>query len=235
MLAEDRAIRNLAGMYLTRVIEAQIISADEKRDYVEQRAVSVEVPEDIIAATAEKAKTSFWYDRDGGGPLGREGRRFTYARSCIDEAPVPLSAKRREALSVPTFAEEPPPWLEWIDSGNDAALCAVGHSEPFYDSAEIFQAVVEDVRSQLLGKARTWVIDSVESRTDCREGRDCTQHIEQMLAATTEAISKGVAVTHFWYDRIGTKRRRSAWGWGCVYRGDVAQRGLERMRQQLGL
>lgn len=234
-LAAGRAIRNLAGMYLTRVIEAEIISADEQRDYVEQRAVSVEVPEDILEATAQRADVEFWYDRDGTGPLGREGRRFTYARSCIAEAPVPLSAKRMEALAVPTFAEEPPPWLEWIDSKNDAALCAVGHSEPFYDSAEIFQAVVEDVRSQLLGKARTWVIDSVEHQTDCREGRDCTHRIEQMLAATTEAISKGVAVTHFWYDRTGAKRRRSAWGWGCVYRGDVARRGLERTRRALGL
>jgi hypothetical protein len=235
-LAKERAIKNLAGMYLTRIIEAEIISADENQDYVEQHAVTVEVPEDVIEATASRAKTVFWYDRDGGGPLGREGRRFTYARSCIDDLPAAMSAKRMEALSVPPFAADPPPWLDWIDSKNDAALCAVGQSDPYYDSAEIFQGVVENVRSQLLGKAETWIIDSMADESVCRaDGSACQDRAAQILAATSEAISKGVAVTHFWYDRKGAKRRRAAWGWGCVYRGDLVERGLDRMQEQLGL
>lgn len=235
-LATERAVTNLAGMYVSHVIDTELSKATERSNFGGRRMVTVEVPEDIVELAASKAETETWRDADGTGPLGKEGRGFTYARACIDDLPVTtLSGKRKKALSYPPFTTDPPPWLDWVTSRDGAALCAVGMSDPFYDPAEIFQAVVDSVRAQLLVEAKTWVAEEVETRVDCRADRDaCDARIRAELAITTEALSKGVAVTHFWYDRVGAHgKKRAAWGWGCVYKANAAQAAYDKMRQEL--
>ncbi|CAN0590980.1 unnamed protein product, partial [Laminaria digitata] len=84
-LATTRAIKTLAGAYLTAVIQSEISRSNEARDYAARTELVVEVPEDVVDATADAINDpDLWRDPQGVGPIGPEGRGFTYARVCID-------------------------------------------------------------------------------------------------------------------------------------------------------
>jgi len=231
-LATTRAIKTLAGAYLTAVIQSEISRSNEARDYAARTELVVEVPEDVVHATADAINDpDLWRDPQGVGPIGPEGRDFTYARVCIDDPAIEAGGGVEE-MGAP-FADEAPAWLDRPVRGTASALCAQGYSPPVYDPATVFRNVEEEVRAQLLERAKTWVLEDIESNTRCREAGDCRQRIDAELAITTEAISRGVVLTHFWYDWRGEKRRRGAWGWGCVYRGVVAEHALDHVRARL--
>ena len=47
-------------------------------------------------------------------------------------------------------------------------------------------------------------------------------------------ISKGAVVTHYWYDRDGIgpfQKRRTTYGWGCVYPVDVLQQSAAAVEE----
>lgn len=233
-LAVENGVRTLAGAYLTAVVQSEISRSNQSADVSMRTELVTEVPEDVLAATAEAIREpDVWRDPEGVGPLGPEGRGYTYARVCIEDPQIRVDPGRRRAADIAPFSSEPPDWLEWLGSQDDATMCALGFSLPVYDPATIFANVEEAVRAQLIEQARTWVVDEVETHTRCRESGDCAERIRAELAITTEAISRGVVLTHFWYDWQGAKARRGAWGWGCVYRGVAAKEALARVRARL--
>ena len=218
-LAKERAIENLAGVFHTTIQEAQIVRGTQDHDIIEDVEVVVEVPEDIVEKTQQSAETTYWRDDGATGPLGRESRGFTYARSCVDVPVKELDGKRVSALQTPPFSAKVPEWIRWVGSRAGGRLCAVGYSDPFYDPAGIFQAVVKDIRAQLKTQASTMIMNNFKATSTCRGSR-CTQIVDDMIQAATDAISEGVVVTHFWYDQHGKglrRRKRTAYGWGCVY------------------
>ncbi len=233
-LAKERAIENLAGVFHTTILEAQIVRGTQHEDIIEDMEVLVEVPEDILEKTQQSAETTYWRDDGATGPLGREARGFTYARSCVDVTVKELDGKRVAALQTPPFSEEVPEWTRWVGSRAGGRLCAVGYSEPFYDPAAIFQAVVKDIRAQLKTHASTMIMNSFHETSTCRGG-DCRQYIDDVIQAATDAISEGVVVTHFWYDQYGRgmqSRKRTAYGWGCVYPVNVMAVAAKKIAKQ---
>lgn len=238
-LAKERAVKNLAGVFKTNVLEAQIVRAQTSGDVVEGFERAVEVPEEMVEATLAAVSDDdieYWLDEGGGGPLGREGRDFTYTRVCVDVGMAGLDPDRVKLSQSPPFSREVPEWIDWVGSGKGASLCAVGFSKPFFDAAEIFQGVVEDVRAQLITQAKTMILSSFEEETTCRGGAaGCRQFIEDVVAATTEGISEGVVVTHFWYDARGAgprKARRTAYGWGCVYPVNELRKAVAKVAKE---
>lgn len=233
VLATTRAIQTLAGAYLTAVIQSEVSRSNERRDFAGQTELVVQVPDDVVHATADAIEDpDLWRDPEGVGPLGPEGRGFTFARVCVRDEAIEAS-RRDEALRIAPFAEQPPAWLDWVGRGDEVSLCALGYSAPVYDPATVFKNVEEEVRAQLLERAQTWVLESVHAQTQCRQAQECQERVDAELAITTEAISRGVVLTHFWYDWKGARRQRGAWGWGCVYRGVVADNALDQVRQRL--
>lgn len=232
-LATERAIKNLAGTLESSVIEAQIVHQTESGASIEH-AIGVSVDEATIERVAAGAKTDTWYDVKGEGAAGEVG--FTYARSCIsaDVAASQLKIggsgleKLQGGVSAPDVVPE---WLSWVGSNKGARLCAVGYRDPGFFTEGLVEGVVEDVRGQLVTAAESVVMSAFDEDTTCKEGgADCTQSISELTAAATEAVSRGVVVTHFWFDRNGIgprHRKKSVYGWGCVY----ARRAVEEVRR----
>jgi hypothetical protein len=57
-----------------------------------------------------------------------------------------------------------------------------------------------------------------------------------MTLATTEAMARGVVVTHYWYDRDGAGpygKRDTTYGWGCVYPVDVLNKSFAAVEAEL--
>ncbi|MBI2378880.1 MAG: hypothetical protein HYV07_33100 [Deltaproteobacteria bacterium] len=220
-LAKDRAIRNLAGIFESLVLEAQIVHQTETTQNVEfQRAVTVD--EDLIAQVAAAASAEFWFDALGAGPM-RE-KEFTYGRACVDAtmASEKLGVDQK-ALEEKAEAEghqnEVPEWVTSVGTSKGARLCAVGFSQPTFYVEQTLGNVVDDIRGQLLEKAKSLVMDAFEDTLTCKDA-SCRAFIHDTLAATTEAISKNVVITSLWYDRRGigpNHAKRTGYGYGCVY------------------
>ena len=57
-----------------------------------------------------------------------------------------------------------------------------------------------------------------------------------MTVATTQAISKGVVVTDFWFDRDGRGpdlKARSTYGWGCVYPVEIMKQSVAAVEKKI--
>lgn len=223
-LATERANANLAGTLQSSVLESEIVKDTERGAQIEYSR-TVDVDPETIEGVAKGARTDTWYDVKGEGPASEAG--FTYARSCLaasivaSQLKIPPSAIKQVPSGVEAV-NTVPPWLGWIGSQRGARLCAVGYSDPGYYSEALVQSVADDVRGQLVTAAKSVVMSAFEETSICKgEGTArCEQEISELTAATNEAVSRGVVVTHFWFDKNGLgprQRKRSVYGWGCVY------------------
>jgi hypothetical protein len=226
-LSEDRAVLNLAGILGTNVQEA-IIDRSTNRGQAIRTARALTVDEALVEQVRQLAETDFWYDKDGTGPFA--AKSFTYAQSCID-AKVAADKFHVDAKAVAgnsdTSLVNPqlvPKWLSWRGTQPGGRLCAIGFSSPMFHADKTFVGVVEDIRGQLSRVLQTLVSSYYEELTTTRGAA-----YEAMTVATTDAISKGAIVTHYWYDRDGRgpiKQKRSTYGWGCIYPVEVLEQSV---------
>lgn len=217
-LAEERAVKNLAGVLGTRVQEA-IIDRETLRGTSVRTAHVLTVDEALIEKVKGLAETEYWLDVEGEGPFAAPG--FTYAHTCID-ASIAADTFELDAAELTgaddgslISPDQVPDWLDDAGKKSDGRLCAIGFSLPTFHPDKTFQKVVEDVRWQLSEVIKTFVSTYFEELTTTR-----FQAMESMTLATTEGVSKGVIVTHYWYDRDGSGpvgEKRSTYGLGCVY------------------
>ena len=238
-LSRERAVRNLAGVFETMIQEAQIEKASTHGDEMEY-ARSVQVSEEMVERVDQAAKSEYWVDDQGVGPFSERG--FTYANVCVKanflkEAKIPRKALLERADAVRLVRNEPPPWLQWVGATQGARLCATGFSLPALHPDATFENVVEDVRSQLVKNAKSLVMSVSEEFSVCRVGGDrCEEVINIVNMATTEAVSQGVLVNHFWYDRNGVgpnKKKRSTYGWGCVFPVSSLQAAVAKAKEKV--
>lgn len=220
-LSKERAIRNLAGILGTTVEEA-IIDTTTDTAFNVQTARAVHVNDDLVKEVEQLANTEFWLDTQGQGPFAQ--KNFTYARACMDAAQASAQFKLnyavfKKARDRTTRPEDRPTWLDKSGVQAGGRLCAVGFSLPMFHADKTFEGVIEDVRGQLAEVISTLVSSYYEELTNNR-----TQIFEAMTVASTQAIAKGVIVTHYWFDKRGQgpyKKKLSTYGWGCVYPVDV--------------
>lgn len=231
-LAMRRAVENVAGVLGTSIEEAIIDRTTNQGTGVETARI-LTVDEELIHKVLDLAETTFWLDESGTGPFAHAG--FTYALSCVD------ATKAAKALAISPEAIRPqgklegaaskrvPKWINKTGKQPGDRLCAVGFSQPMFFPEKTFDAVVEDVRSQLAIVVETLVSTYYEELTTAKY-----QAIESMTVASTTAMSEGVVVTHFWYDAKGrgpVKQERSTYGWGCVYPVAVLQKTVAQAPQ----
>jgi len=181
------------------------------------------------------AETEFWLDDGGTGPFAQKS--FTYAHTCIDAKvaastfKVDLKALRGKGKGKGISPKHVPTWIARTGKQPGGRLCAVGFSLPTFHPDKTFDVVVEDVRSQLAMVLQTLVSSYHEELTT-----DRYQLFEMMTVATTQAVSKGAIITAFWHDRDGIgpfNKKRTTYGWGCVYPVDVMKRSIEAVEKQL--
>jgi hypothetical protein len=239
-LSRERAVKNLAGVFETMVQEAQIDKATNDGNDIEfERGVSV--AQEMIERVDGAAEADYWIDDTAAGPFEEKG--FTYARACVGadflkSADFDPSKLVKEASASHLTSEKPPPWLTWIGSQKGARLCAVGFSLPTMHPEETFENVVEEIRGQLTKDAKTLVSSLSEEFSVCRAGGTsmCQSILSVVTAATTEAVSQGVLVTHFWFDRKGVgpnQRRRTTYGWGCAYPVAALNAAVAKVKEKL--
>jgi hypothetical protein len=235
--SRERAVRNLAGVFETIVEDSEIDEATVNRTDIEfARAVTVD--EELVARVDEAAEVEFWIDGGGLGPF--EERGFTYARACVPASFLPGESPKKvaeAARAASLTAESPPPWLEWVGSQKGARLCAVGFSLPALHPEATFENVVEEIRAQLTGRSKSLVMSLSEEFSVCKnDSEECEQVLKIVTAATNEAVSKGVLVNHFWYDRRGVgpnKRQRSTYGWGCTHPVGALAAAVAKVKEEL--
>jgi len=234
-LSEERAVENLAGVIHTHIQEAIIDEMNDTRTKVEL-ARSLTVDEGLIEQVAGMVKTEFWLDVKGKGPYVSKG--FIYANACIDASVAAANLKidkkylkkgkkKRRRVSP----KHVPWWIKRDGKQKGGRLCAVGFSLPMFHPDKTFQAVVEDIRTQLAMVLQTFVSSYYEELATNRGAA-----YEAMTMATTDMVSKGAVVTHYWYDRDGkgpNKKTRSTYGWGCVYPVDVLLRSVEVVQEEI--
>lgn len=233
LMSRERAVRNLAGILGTRVQEA-IIDRDTTRGASVEFARVLHVDEELVQQVDGLAEAEYWIDWDGTGPYTTKG--FTYALACIDAAEAASALK----IDADVLAErdeddqdagERPRWLDWSGTHEDGRVCAVGFSLPTFHPEKTFERVVEDVRGQLAQVVETLVSSYYEELATTRS------HLyEMMTVASTEALAKGVIVTHFWFDANGVGpngKPRTTYGWGCIYPVDVVRSSLAAVEKQI--
>ena len=245
IFATERSVHNLAGALQTNIKEA-IINREKARSNTKTttsvlsvtHARYMHIDDEVIKRVSDNATTDFWLDEEGAGPFASKG--FTYAQSCLKTREVAgileVDAEILATIPPPTrvHPKEAPGWITKIGRQGDQ-LCAVGYSLPTFYTEKMFVGVVEDVRQQLSTVLQTLVSSYMRDHIQEKSGRTTRQLIQLMLAATTEAVSKGALVTHYWYDRdgigpFGTKR--TTYGWGCVYPIDVLRSTAEAVEEK---
>jgi hypothetical protein len=233
-LSEQRAVKNLAGALETNIQEA-IIDRDVNRRHTIDTARVLTIDEALIEQVAAMAKTEFWLDEGGTGPF--QQRNFTYAHTCIDAKlaadtlRVHVADLKGPGKRQPQTPARVPDWIRRTGKQAGGRLCAVGFSLPTFHPDKTFDVVVEDIRSQLADVLQTLVSSYYEELSSHRY-----QLYEMMTVATTQAISKGAIVTSYWYDRDGIgpfRRKRSTYGWGCVYPVDVMKTSIASVEKEL--
>lgn len=225
-LAEERATRELAGVFAAAVIEAQIVISDSNGIVSMEYARGVEITEAQRRRIAERADLETWLDERGDGIYGEVG--FTYARAC---APARLAldqiadgAARRRAADVlaahaPLSGGQVPEWVRVPEDVNRKATCAVGFSEPTYYIEEGVEHAADQVRGMFAGASQSVVMQDVDDRAICADDR-CRGTLRERLYASNEAVSRGVVIERVWFDRDGDGPRgqaRTTYALGCAW------------------
>jgi hypothetical protein len=233
-MSQDRAVKNLAGALETNIQEA-IVDRETGASHRIDTARVLTVDEALIEHVAELVDTEYWLDEGGTGPFAQKS--FTYAHSCLDATVAAAAFKidveklRGRGQPEPISPQRVPRWIQRTGKQPGGRLCAVGFSLPTFHPAKTFDVVVEDVRSQLAEVLQTLVSSYYEELTTNRH-----QLFEMMTVASTQAISKGAIITAFWYDRDGIgpyRRKRTTYGWGCVYPVDVMKSAIRSVEKEL--
>jgi hypothetical protein len=234
-LSRSRALSNLAGILGTQVQEAIIDNQESNGGNDVQLARVLHVDDALLDQVGQVAKTAYWLDADGSGPYGQKG--FTYANACMSAEDAQGAFKLDPAAlkdTGKTTRETPdsqPRWLGWSGKQPGGRLCAIGYSEPTFFADKTFDAVVDDVRGQLALVVQTLVSSYYEELSN-----GSTDLAQQMTVASTDALSKGVIVTHYWHDLEGIgpyHHKHTTYGWGCVYPVDVLKTTLAKTQDKL--
>jgi len=233
-LSRERSIHNLSGALATEISEAIIDHTRHNVTTIEM-ARALHVDEDLLAKVSHLAKTTYWLDSAGIGPFMQAG--FTYAHSCID-TPTAVQGLSLPESSIPSSPGTPgidplqsPNWLNKTGPQPDARLCAVGYSLPTFYPDKTFTNVVEEIRIQLSKVIQTLVSSYHEDATN-RYG----SLIEAITVASTDAISRGAVVSHYWYDKAGIGpfgTKGSTYGWGCIYPLDVVTKAVQTVQKSI--
>ena len=233
-LAEERAVKNLAGALETNIQEA-IVERETNRGHRIDTARLLTIDEALLEQVAGMVETEFWLDQGGTGTFAQ--KNFTYAHACLDATiaadtfKVDVDTLRGRGRAETISPRRVPKWIRRTGKQPGGRLCAVGFSLPTFHPDKTFDVVVEDVRSQLAEVLQTLVSSYHEELTTARY-----QLYELMTVATTQAISKGAIITAFWYDRDGIgpfRRKRTTYGIGCVYPVDVMTKAVEAVENEL--
>ena len=218
--ATDRALMNLAGSIETAVQEALIAVQRESGTAVELARL-LQVDHDLLTQVRAAAVMEYWVDALGEGPFAQSG--FTYARACVDSRRVGdsrlIAAELRDALSQfetkVSARDGVPAWLDLSGRQPGGRLCAIGYSEPAFYADQTFANVVDSVRGQLAETLLTLVSEYQQDVVG-----DSFEVSEVMTVSTSQALSEGVVVTHYWYDVEGDgpyQKKGTTYGWGCAY------------------
>jgi uncharacterized protein YbjQ (UPF0145 family) len=233
-LAQERAIRNVAGIFGTSVEEA-IIDRQTNNTVGVEMARTLQIDDDLIEKIGELAEMEYWLDKGGDGPFAQ--KNFMYGHACVEAAKAASSLKidpkvlAKQHKSNAVCPTEVPRWINRFGRRKDGRLCAVGFSMPMFHPDKSFDSVVEDVREQLATVIETLVSSYSEELATSRDTA-----VEMMTVATTQALAKGVVVTDYWYDRDGRgphKQERSTYGWGCVYPMDILKQSVQAIEKKL--
>ena len=233
-LSRERAVRNLAGILGTSVLEAIVDHTVNDTQNIEL-ARAVQIDDAILQKIDALAETEYWIDREALGPFAQTN--FTYANACVDADKIASSLKVDPARlgkngKVRTVTpDRVPRWIKSKGKQSGGRLCAIGFSLPMFFADNTFEGVVEDIRGQLAQVVETLVSQYSEDITTNR-----SQTIELMTVASTQAIAKGVVVTDFWYDRDGRgpeQRPRSTYGWGCVYPVEILTQSVQAVEKKI--
>jgi len=233
-LSEERAVKNLAGALETNIQEA-IVERETNSGHRIDTARLLTIDDALLEKVTEMVETEFWLDEGATGTFVQ--KNFTYAHSCLDAKiaadtfKIDIDKLRGRGKAEDISPKKVPKWIDRYGKQPGGRLCAVGFSLPTFHPDKTFDVVVEDVRSQLAFVLQTLVSSYHEELTT-----DSYQLFEMMTVATTQAISKGAIITAFWYDRDGIgqfKRKRTTYGWGCVYPVDVMKKAVESIENEL--
>lgn len=225
--ARSRALRNLAGSIETAVQEAMIAMQRESGSHV-TLVRHFEIDDALLQHVSERAAVDFWQDALGEGPFLQPG--FTYSRACLDAVPgledTALDAMVERALREQTTPDLAPlpKWLTYKGTQPGGKLCAVGFSPPAFYAEQTFQNVVGDVQGQLAEIIQTLVS---EYQLDVAGS---TELNEIMTVASSQGVSEGVVVTHYWFDEGGTgpmAQKGTTYGWGCIYPNRILRSAVE--------
>lgn len=244
-LSQARAVRNLAGILATRVEEAIIDSESESTQITRATSSSanstttnalyhsqppdielakyVSVDEALIERVSQIATYDTWLDTEGIGPFAQ--KKFTYARACMEAnvAAAQLGIDSTLLENHPTHDVSTantlsgsllPRWFARTGVQPGGRICAVGFSMSTFFPDAMFENVAQDIRSQLAQVLETFVSTYTEDHTN-----NDVQTASAMTLATTQALAKGVWVTHYWYDHDGigpAKQPNTTYGWGCM-------------------
>ncbi len=217
-MSEERAVQNLAGAIETKVQEAIIDKSSNAGTHVRMERL-LTVDDALLEKVAQMVKTEFFRDAAGVGPFA--AKNFTYAHSCIkvsaaaEAFAIDPDLLRNGDKSTRISPKDIPPWIRKGGKQSGGRLCAVGFTLPMFHPDKTFLGVVEDIRAQLAKVIQTFVSSYSEDFSDERGNS-----VMAMTVATTDAVSKGAVVTHYWYDRDGigpSGTKRSTYGYGCVY------------------
>lgn len=235
-LSQSRAINNLAGILGTQVQEAIIDQQSTSMRGVDvQLARVLHVDDELLAKVESIATTEYWLDLAGEGPFTQ--KNFTYAHACISAKdaqgmfkldPQMLKNQLKTGKSAPDHV---PSWVASVGKQPGGRVCAVGFSLPAFFADKTFDTVVDDVRGQLAQVIQT-LVGSYYEEVSNGHG-DVAQ---EMTVASTDALAKGVIVTHYWHDRDGrgpNKQKETTYGWGCVYPVDVVRTALNAAAKKL--
>lgn len=236
-LASRRAARNLAGMLRTVVSSALVISQNESSYWSKQERY-LEIDESLVDRIERGADLELWFDVRGEGPFRAPER--TYACACLStrEAGIRIDMDQVEASAWTRqhAVDEVPDWIQDPSALNRNLHCAVGYHPRTFHPEEMLEPLTDSVRVQLMKTAATWVLSEFDEETLCenRSAPACRSRVESLVEAANEGISRGVALTSVWLDPEGRgpeKKKRSSYGWGCVFDRLVLDAARERLRE----
>ncbi|MEO1228629.1 MAG: hypothetical protein AAFZ18_06975 [Myxococcota bacterium] len=239
-LARHRAARSLAGM-LRSVVSSALIIGQSETNYWSKQERYLEIDESLVDRIEGEAEVEHWFDVEGEGPFRAPQR--TYACACLD---TPAAGIRIDPAQVTRSdwtrqyaVDEVPSWIRDPSLLNRNLHCAVGYHPRTFHPEEMLEPLTDSVRVQLMKTAETWVLSEFSEETLCKDRSlsACRSRVASLVEAANEGVSRGVALTAVWLDPDGLgpeKKKRSSYGWGCVFDQtvlDAARRRLRELRQ----